>query len=217
MWQKQLKISPIVLNAALILVAGAVLFVQKPSISLNAKTYVNYDQVASVEGDPSWEILFSRVLSAQNESIDKPESKTANPKPTVKPVKPTPVPTQAPTKAAKQVVPVSTTTQTTSTNIESIIRQAASEYGVNGDVMVEIARCESGLRASAVNGPYGGIFQFLASTWASNRRAMGLDPNQDLRFNAQEAAKTAAFKMARDGFGAWPACSRKVLGVAQKI
>jgi len=96
-------------------------------------------------------------------------------------------------------------------NVPAVIAQAASEYGVDGDIMVKIAQCESGLRPQAVNGPYAGIFQFEPGTWVSNRNAMGLDPNPALRYDPVEAAKTAAFKMARDGYGAWPACSRKAL------
>jgi hypothetical protein len=35
---------------------------------------------------------------------------------------------------------------------------------------------------------------------------MGLDSNPDLRFNADESIKTAAFKIAHGGIGAWPNC-----------
>lgn len=91
----------------------------------------------------------------------------------------------------------------------------AAEYNLDKNIMKHIAKCESGFRPEAVNGPYGGMFQFISSTWVSNRRAMGADQNPDLRFNAEEAIKTAAFKMSRDGFGAWPACSRKALAALQ--
>lgn len=89
------------------------------------------------------------------------------------------------------------------------IEKYASEYGVNKDMMIGIAKCESGFRSNAVNGPYAGIYQFVSGTWISNRRAMGLDESLDLRFDAKEASKTAAFKMSRDGFGAWPVCQHK--------
>lgn len=95
-----------------------------------------------------------------------------------------------------------------------LYQKYGAEYGVDPVIMQKIASCESGERADATNGPYGGMFQFVASTWSSNRKAMGEDPNPDLRFDAEEAVKTAAFKMSRDGFGAWPACSRKVLAQA---
>ena len=94
-------------------------------------------------------------------------------------------------------------------DVQVLIEKYADMYKVNKDMMVHIARCESNFRANAVNGPYAGVYQFLASTWKSNRAAMGQDTNPELRFNADEAIKTAAFKMSRDGFSAWPDCSRK--------
>lgn len=96
-------------------------------------------------------------------------------------------------------------------NLKQWYEKYGQQYGVDPIILEKIASCESGERAQAVNGPYGGIFQFVTSTWISNRKAMGEDPNPALRFNAEESIKTAAFKMGRDGYGAWPACSRKVL------
>lgn len=97
---------------------------------------------------------------------------------------------------------------TTPFDIQSLIVRYAAEYGVESNMMIRIAKCESGFRADAVNGPYAGIYQFVTSTWVSNRNAMGLDPDPNLRFNAEESIRTAAFKMGRDGYGAWPTCSR---------
>lgn len=96
-------------------------------------------------------------------------------------------------------------------SVADVIVRYANQFKVNPSIMLSIASCESGLRPNAANGPYAGIFQFNSSTWISNRRAMGLPTDPALRNNPEEAAKTAAFKMARDGFGAWPACSRKAL------
>ena len=55
-------------------------------------------------------------------------------------------------------------------SVASIIRAAAARWGVSGDWMVSIARCESGLRPNAYNprGPYYGLFQFLMSTFRAN-------------------------------------------------
>lgn len=94
------------------------------------------------------------------------------------------------------------------TAVIEIIREAAREFGVNEQMMLDIAYCESGFREEAVSGPYAGIYQFLSSTWESNRKAMGEDPNPNLRVSPRDAARTAAFKMSRDGFGAWPVCSK---------
>ncbi|OGV94746.1 hypothetical protein A3A66_01970 [Microgenomates group bacterium RIFCSPLOWO2_01_FULL_46_13] len=83
------------------------------------------------------------------------------------------------------------------------------EYRVKPETLRKIAYCESRYRPEAINGPYGGLFQFMVSTWQSNRRAMGLDPDPDLRFNPEEAVRTAAFKISRDGVGAWPVCGQR--------
>jgi hypothetical protein len=96
-------------------------------------------------------------------------------------------------------------------DIDEMVGRYSQEYGLDKNILISIIKCESGFNAGAVNGPYGGLFQFLASTWSSNRKAMGLDPDPSLRFDAEEAIRTAAYKMGRDGFGAWPACSRKAL------
>jgi len=148
---------------------------------------------------------------------------------------PTPIPTPTPADKAlptikptviekKAITPV---TQTAALVVHSpkapevilsVIKKYSGEYNVSREMMIAIAHCESGFRENAVNGPYAGIYQFIASTWASNRRAMGLDPNPDLRFNAEEATRTAAFKMSRDGFGAWPVCqnkAKKLLSIKQ--
>lgn len=95
--------------------------------------------------------------------------------------------------------------------ILDMIRKYAAQYGANAELMIAIARCESGLRSDAVSpsGAYRGIYQFVASTWISNRKAMGEDPNTALMFDVEESIKTAAFKMGRDGYGAWPVCSKK--------
>lgn len=92
-------------------------------------------------------------------------------------------------------------------DVYNMIQTYAGQYNADSAKMIAIAYCESGLRSNAVNGPFAGVYQFLSSTWQSNRRAMGLDPDPTLRYNIEESIKTAAFKMGRDGYGAWPACS----------
>ena len=127
---------------------------------------------------------------------------------------PNPKPTIQPVTVEKLIVPVKTASYeihapVAPTDVAMLIDTYAAQYGVSKDMMVLIAKCESGFRSNAVSGPYAGIYQFVTSTWVSNRRAMGLDENPQLRFNAEEAVKTAAFKMSRDGFGAWPVCQNK--------
>lgn len=92
--------------------------------------------------------------------------------------------------------------------LEAFFNFYGIQFNVDPGVLRKIAACESGFNSNAVNGPFGGMFQFLASTWSANRQVMGLDPNPDLRFQAEESIKTAAFKISRDGTGAWPTCSR---------
>lgn len=96
-------------------------------------------------------------------------------------------------------------------NANQLIDKYALEYGADANLMKMIAKCESGFRPDAVNNNFAGMYQFLASTWESNRNAMGLSPDPSLRYDAEEAIKTAAFKMGRDGYGAWPSCYRQAL------
>jgi hypothetical protein len=91
-------------------------------------------------------------------------------------------------------------------DLDHWFNQYGSEYGIDVVSLKSIAKCESGLNPNAINGIYGGLFQFSGSTWTSNRNAMGLDSDIGLRFNPEEAIRTAAFKIGRDGMGAWPVC-----------
>lgn len=95
-----------------------------------------------------------------------------------------------------------------SVNLEEIFEKYARNLGVESNLLKKIAKCESGFNASSNGGVYGGMFQFSAGTWRSTRSEMGLDPNPDLRFDAEESIKTSAFKISRGGIGAWPVCSR---------
>lgn len=83
------------------------------------------------------------------------------------PATPTPVPTPkaTPRPAPRPVVPPAAPG-----SVVAIIQAAAARWGVSGDWMVSIARCESGLRPNAYNprGPYIGLFQFLQSTFTAN-------------------------------------------------
>lgn len=53
--------------------------------------------------------------------------------------------------------------------IITIIYDAAARYGQNGDDMLRVAQCESGLDPYNVSPPYSasGLFQFLPGTWAT--------------------------------------------------
>lgn len=132
---------------------------------------------------------------------------------------PTPTPTtitisKSDTPVEKTTKPKATATpsiQLAPSELDGLFEQYGAEYGVSATVLKHIAKCESGLNPAALSktGLYGGLFQFVSSTWEANRKAMGLDPNPELRFNAEEAIKTAAFKISRGGIGAWPVCGKK--------
>lgn len=82
----------------------------------------------------------------------------------------------------------------------------ANRYSIDRERLRRIAICESGLRATAVNGPYVGMYQFGPTTWKAVRARMNEDTSLDLRNNPEESIKTAAFKMSTDGNAAWPNC-----------
>lgn len=95
--------------------------------------------------------------------------------------------------------------------LDALFQKYGAEYGVSWEKLKAIAKCESGFNAAVVskNGLYGGLFQYVASTWSGTRKQMGLDPNPDLRFNAEEAIRTTAYKISVGGTGPWPHCGKK--------
>ena len=122
---------------------------------------------------------------------------------------PTSIPSATPTPTAGGT-PVSPTDVTNNTDeqLDIWFEQYANEYDVDSALLRSIAACESGYNATSYNVKYdyAGMFQFSAGAWTSARNRMGLDTNADLRFNAEEAIKTAAWKISHDGTGAWPSC-----------
>lgn len=172
-----------------VLSLGLALFASNPNAGV--EHYMPYTQIHSTIQAQNVSYEPAQLTSALIEiEIEKKREEAKKPKPVVKAVAPAPKPV------------------TQNVNYHELFVKYASEYGANPSIMIAIAQCESGMRANAINGPYGGMFQFLASTWASNRAAMGLSTDPNLRFSAEEAIKTAAFKMGRDGYGAWPHCSQ---------
>lgn len=121
---------------------------------------------------------------------------------------PTPSPTMTPT-LTPTAIPTPTATPTaiiTSEDLERLFSQYSSQYSVENEQLKRIAQCESEFNSQARYLDYGGLFQFSSASWNSTRSLMGLDPNPDLRFNAEEAIKTAAFKISQEGISAWPNC-----------
>ncbi len=146
------------------------------------------------------------VQQANSTSVSK-ETQTTSPTETPVPPTATPTPTDIPT-ATPTPSPTAAPITTSSTDPQSLYGKYGSQYSVSADELRKIASCESGERADAQspNGDYVGMYQFAASSWSSTRSAMGLDPNPDLRANAEEAIKTAAFMLSRGQENAWPNC-----------
>lgn len=92
--------------------------------------------------------------------------------------------------------------------IEPLIDKYSRLYNVNNELMKKMAFCESSYNRFADSGRYKGLYQFHPSTWTATRKRMGLNQDISRVFDAEEAIKTAAFKMAQDGVGAWPVCGR---------
>ena len=133
----------------------------------------------------------SPATSPRASSTDSP-----TPKPTLTP---TPRPTPTPKPIASPV---------TLTQLEDWFTQYANKESINRDLLRKIANCESKFNPEATNGIYGGLYQFSTSTWISTRQAMNLNSDANLRFNAEEAIKTGAFRIATTGDAAWPNCRK---------
>lgn len=87
-------------------------------------------------------------------------------------------------------------------DVESIIRSAANRYGVSGDMLMRIARCESGLNPNAVAKNYiagthpTGLFQHVAAYWP--QRAVNYGHAGASIFDTTAQAEVTA-QMFRDG------------------
>ncbi|MDQ4145325.1 MAG: transglycosylase family protein, partial [Actinomycetota bacterium] len=113
--------------------------------------------------------------------------------PTPKPaVDPTPSPT-----------PLPTLIQSVSSEdawIADIVYEAAAEFGIDGDYLLSVARCESALHQYAYNvGGYHGLFQFDFQTWGAYGYGDIYDPVAQ--------ARTAARLIADGQTQRWPNCA----------
>lgn len=165
----------------------------------------------------------AQVLAESTEAPAPSITSTPSPEPT-KTSTPTPSPTAIPTAtstatAAPTELPSPTPSATPSGptttpdvwspgNLEPWFSQYAGQYGVDKNALERIANCESHFNPNATspNGAYVGLFQFSAATWSNYRSQMGLDPNPDLRTNAEESIRTGAFMVSKRGTAPWPSC-----------
>src|SRR5207302_1206885 len=109
---------------------------------------------------------------------------------------PTPTPTATPTPTPQPTIAVAN-------DLETLFTKYSNEYHADKDLLKRIARCESGFNINATNSLYVGMFQFMEQTWTNIRKVMGLDANPDLRKNAEESIKTAAYMISHERKQAW--------------
>lgn len=139
------------------------------------------------------------------ESTFTPEP-TSTPKPTP-PITPKPTVKPTPNSTSQAVVvPTATPDVWSPPHLENWFSQYAGQFGVDKNTLERIANCESHFNPNAKNGDYVGMFQFNTSTWRTYRNQLGLDPNPDLRTNAEESIKTGAFLISKRGTAPWPSC-----------
>lgn len=137
---------------------------------------------------------------------------TLSPEPTESPSPtPTATPTLTPTRKATPT-PTPTTNpvvqpQYSSQDINGFIERFSAQYGIDPNIVRHIAICESGFDPLAEMAGYAGLFQFGKVTWANIRKEIGEDTNSDLRFNAEEAAQTAAYALSQGKTAIWPNCT----------
>ena len=114
------------------------------------------------------------------------------------PVDPKPVipPEPKPEPVAAEPAPVSY-----GGDVSSIITSAAIEFGLDPGYLLSVATCESTLNPQAYNpaGPYYGLFQFDATTWAAYGYGSYYDPVAN--------ARTAAELIAAGQGSRWPNCA----------
>lgn len=88
--------------------------------------------------------------------------------------------------------------------VRHVITEAALEFGVDPRLMIRIAECESSLDPSAKNkkSTATGLYQFLDSTWESNRNR--IDPGYEVwQVVDPIAAARVASDMVSQGSRAW--------------
>lgn len=91
---------------------------------------------------------------------------------------------------------------TGSQQVESIIRLYASKSNVGGDLMVSIAKCESGLKIDIKNpkSSASGIFQWLDSSWLRYSKIYGIIGDKN---NPANQAELTAKVISNGGIGNW--------------
>lgn len=93
-------------------------------------------------------------------------------------------------------VPLDSSTET----LTDVIYASASEFGIDGGYLLQIAECESHLNPGAYNSAgYHGLFQFDYETWSAYGYGSIYDPVAQ--------ARTAARLLAAGQTSRWPVCA----------
>jgi len=119
----------------------------------------------------------------------------------------TPTPTVIPTPTAVPS-PTSTPAIILPEDLDKLFTKYSDEYSVDKELLKRIANCESSLNPNASTSRYAGLFQFAEPIWIQTRTLMGQSPDVNLRFNAEESIRTAAFMISQGHLGIWPNCGK---------
>lgn len=153
-------------------------------------------------------ILISPIAGKQVKALGKKitPTLTLTPTPTITPdpkprptFEPTLTPANTPTPAPVIVAPA---------DLENLFVKYSSEYSIDKNLLVKIANCESGLNPNATNRDYAGLYQFAEPLWTRTRQLTGQNTDSNLRFNAEESIRTAAFMISQGHLNIWPTCSK---------
>ena len=143
------------------------------------------------------------VLAGKHLRVQIPEiAERETPAPTPAPPAPQPIVRPVIVHVAVPPRPVAPPVNYPPGSVAAIIMAAAAAYGVDGQWMIRIAQCESGMTPSRNSGNgYYGMFQYLPSTFAAHGGTNIFDPVQQSNITAN--------MLAHGGAGSWPVCSRR--------
>jgi soluble lytic murein transglycosylase-like protein len=102
--------------------------------------------------------------------------------------------------------PIPFPTRAAPSDLDALFEKYGNQYHVDKELLKKIARCESNFDPNATNKDYAGLFQFASFAWVEARGRMGLNDDLNLRFNAEEAIRTAAFEINYKGTSGWSDC-----------
>ena len=149
--------------------------------------------VAKIKGVETTKIIKTPIPTPTPTSTPTPL-----PTPTATPL-PTPIPTPTPTPPAVIVLPA---------DLDDLFNKYSTAYNIDKELLKRIANCESGLNPNASWQDYAGLFQFGSTLWMQTRNLMGENNDVNLRYNPEEAIKTAAFMVSQNQLGIWPNCNK---------